>query len=293
MAWELRRGQRYYYLRTRVKGRQVRLYVGRGEVGELAAAADELERSRRRLEREELRQLQQATVQAEGLSERLEKLADLLLHAVLCAAGCYLHQRGEWRPSRRKQTMPANQTLRPLTAEQIQQVIERAERGDRTALPDLQCILDAYPQVWQQAGDLAAQVQAAWIKIVAGDNLLLEQAVQRQLQEMRQELDGGSASPLEKILIERIVACWLQTQQADAATAQSHSNAPAVHALLLRRQESAQKRLLQATQRLAMVRKLLRPALSPVELAMRSGGDGRVGGRGKTASGRLAELACG
>jgi hypothetical protein len=147
--------------------------------------------------------------------------------------------------------------------------------------------------VWQQAGDLAGQVQAAWIKIVASDNLLLEQSLRRQLEEMRQELEGGTASPLEKILIERIVACWLQAQQADAATAQSQSNAPAVHALLLRRQESAQKRLLQATQRLATVRKLLRPPLSPAELAVRSGGDGRVGDRGKTGQGRLAELACG
>jgi hypothetical protein len=289
----MRQGQRYYYRRRTVGGRKVRVYVGRGEVAEVAAALDELKRSRRRLEREELHQQQQATAQAEGLVEHLEKVAELLTHAALRAGGYHLHHRGEWRRRRRRRTVAIDQPPKTLTAKQLQDVLERAQQGDRTILPELERILDSQPEIWRRCGDLAGQVLSAWVRLTAGTNLLLEQSLRRQLVEMRQELEGGSANPLEQILVERIVACWLQAQQADAAAAQSQSNAPAVHALLLRRQESAQKRLLQATQRLATVRKLHRPTLSPVELAMRSGGDGRVGGRNKTGQGRLAELACG
>jgi hypothetical protein len=44
---------------------------------------------------------------------------------------------------------------------------------------------------------------------------------------------------------------------------------PAQHTAALQRQNSAQQRYLQAVKALATVRKLLRPGLSPVDLALR------------------------
>jgi hypothetical protein len=268
------------------------VYFGRGELADAAAALDELERSRRRLEREELQRQQHANAHADGLLARLEHLAELLMHTFLCAAGYHLHERGEWRRQRRHNVV-TNESPEPLSPEQIQDILDRAQQGDHTVLPELEHLLDNQPEIWRRCGDLAGQVQAAWIKVVAGENALLEQSLRRQLDEMRCDLEGGTASPLEKLLVGRVVACWLHTQQADAAAAQARSSDLRLHAFLLKRQESAQKRLLQATQRLAQVRKLLRPALSPFELAMRGSGDARVEGRGKAAHGRQAELACG
>src|SRR5262249_45268368 len=86
---------------------------------------------------------------------------------------------------------------------------------------------------------------------------------------LRQELGTEGASPLEKLLAERVVACWLQTHYADALYAQAkgpQSTAP-VRQELMKRQESSQRRYLAGIKQLGLVRKLLRPGLSPFQLA--------------------------
>ena len=82
-------------------------------------------------------------------------------------------------------------------------------------------------------------------------------------------LAGPGPSPLERLLVERVVACWLQVHYSDASYAQLKGTNPAQHTAALQRQNSAQQRYLQALKALATVRKLLRPGLSPVDLAMR------------------------
>jgi hypothetical protein len=82
------------------------------------------------------------------------------------------------------------------------------------------------------------------------------------------------------LLVERVVACWLQVHYSDAAYAQMKGGGPAQHAAALRRQDSAQRRYLQAVKVLATVRRLLRPPPAPVEVAARLGSQERVpGGR--------------
>jgi len=153
--------------------------------------------------------------------------------------------------------------------EQLQRLVERAERGDETVLPELRVALDANPWCWQRYGDLAQESMAAWLQLIAGPNLMLHESTRRKAEQLRAELAGPGPSPLERLLVERVVACWLQTNYADAAYAQLKGNGPAQHTAALRRQNSAQQRYLQAVKALATVRKLLRPGLSPVDLAMR------------------------
>jgi hypothetical protein len=87
---------------------------------------------------------------------------------------------------------------------------------------------------------------------------------------MRVELGGPSPSPLEKLLVERIVISWVQVGQADAAVAQARINNLDVHRLLLQRQGCAQRRLVQAIRELATLRKLTQRTLSPMDLASRT-----------------------
>ena len=151
----------------------------------------------------------------------------------------------------------------------MQRLVERAERGDESVLGELRAALDVNPWVWERYGDLAKQSQGAWLQLVAGNNLLLLESARRKAEQLRAELAGPAPSPLERLLIERIVATWLQVHYSDASYAQLKGTNPAQHTAALQRQNSAQQRYLQAVKALATVRKLLRPAPSPLDLAMR------------------------
>src|SRR5262249_10839134 len=89
---------------------------------------------------------------------------------------------------------------------------------------------------------------------------------------LRAELAPAESNPLERHLLERVVACWLHVHYADALYAQLDGDeAPLAERVEAeRRQSSAQQRYLSAIKTLATVRKLLRPAPSVFELARRS-----------------------
>jgi hypothetical protein len=77
--------------------------------------------------------------------------------------------------------------------------------------------------------------------------------------------------------VERVIACWLQTQYADAAYAQQQNPSPGQHSAMLKRQAGSHQRYLHSIKTLATVRKLLKPAPSTLELlgypAGKGGGD--------------------
>src|SRR4051794_36738638 len=100
-------------------------------------------------------------------------------------------------------------------AADLSELAERARQGDASVLPALRQALEADPSLWETYGDLAVQAQAAWLDLLAGKNLLLSEAVQQKLGALRAELGGPSPSPLERLLVERVVACWLQLHYAD------------------------------------------------------------------------------
>jgi hypothetical protein len=144
--------------------------------------------------------------------------------------------------------------------------VRRAEEGDESVLPELRAALNVNGWVWQDYGNLGRQSEAAWLQLIAGKNLMLHESTRRKAEQLRAELAGPEPSPLERLLVDRVVACWLQVNYADAAYAQQKGSTPAQHTAALRRQNSAQQRHLQAAKALAAVRRLLRPAPSPLEL---------------------------
>jgi hypothetical protein len=173
----------------------------------------------------------------------------------------------------------------------MRRLLERAERGDRSVLPALEMLLDATPEVWRAYGDLARVAEEAWVELVSGPNLLLKESLRRKLAELKSEvLSDPAASPLERLLVKRVGAGWLQTAYADAAAAQAREK-PLDLAQLeqqQRRQERAQKGYLTAIRSLATVRKLL--ATADVRTADRSESS-RRSGRAKAASGTAGQAA--
>jgi hypothetical protein len=186
-----------------------------------------------------------------------------------------------------------NDTVRGSDTERLAELVQRAQQGDLTVLPLLREALEADPTLWQVYGDLAAQAQEAWLQLLAGPDYLLAEAVRLKLAALRKELGAEGASPLEKLLVERIVACWLQTHYADALYAQAKGpqSTTSVRQELMKRQESSQRRYLAAIKQLALVRKLLKPALSPLQLALGTTTETAVPKRQTTvASPRLASV---
>jgi hypothetical protein len=154
---------------------------------------------------------------------------------------------------------------------ELRELVGRARQGDVTVLPRLKEFLDSHPQVWEELGDLALHAREALVRLVAGDDLLVGECVRRDLAALESELAGPSPSPLERILVQRIVLCRLQVSQADleAASQDQGLNPHGPHAQ--RRQDAAHKRLLAAVKQLAVVRKLLAPSLPPITLALPPG----------------------
>jgi hypothetical protein len=96
MGWE--RG--YYYRVRKVNGRVVREYIGTGEMAQLVAKMEGLERKRRELERAERKALLDELNAVENAVVQMCDRADLMARAALVSAGFRQHKRGEWRKRR-------------------------------------------------------------------------------------------------------------------------------------------------------------------------------------------------
>jgi hypothetical protein len=140
--------------------------------------------------------------------------------------------------------------------------LQRAQQGDTTVLPELRAVLDTRRDLWQEVGDLACHAELTMVRLVAGENLFMQEAVLRRLAELKKALAGDSPSPLERLLVDRIGVCWLQTHHADLDAASARvrdQGASSVSLYAQRRLDSAHRRYLLAVKQLTLVRKLLGP----------------------------------
>jgi hypothetical protein len=96
----------------------------------------------------------------------------------------------------------------------LRKLVKRAQGGDASTLPVLRQMLDSPGVVDLLGGDPARQA-------AAGDDLAFKEALARKMQLLRAELAGPSSTALERLLVERVVACWLQVQDADIRYAQA------------------------------------------------------------------------
>jgi hypothetical protein len=160
-------------------------------------------------------------------------------------------------------TIAATEAAGEFADGELLDLLRRAEQGDREVLPRLRVVLDRAGGVWRSYADLGARLEGALIRTAAGDNLLLQESLRRALAEKKQELMGEEATPLERLLIERVALGWLETHYLDLLEAQACNLTKRQKAELRRRQDRASSRHLAAVKALAQVRRLLakpRPA---------------------------------
>ncbi len=149
-------------------------------------------------------------------------------------------------------------------------LLRRGHEGDPTALPEIKRLFDEDPALAGALGDLAAHAEEALVRLVAGSSLTGAVAVRRHLHSLRDELLAEACSPLEKLLVERVVLCsaWVCQAELDLAgrLASGDGASPSCKEAV-RRLDAACRRLCAAGKALGWARKLLaRRPPSPLEL---------------------------
>jgi hypothetical protein len=150
--------------------------------------------------------------------------------------------------------------LVPTDPGELRKVLERAQRGDETTLPVLRELLQK-PHMVEACGNLATHFEHTMVRKMAGKDLAVSEGLRRKLDCMRAELAGPTPAPLERLLVERIVACWLHLYHLETAYAGKDSMSLDLASYYQRSLSAAHKRYLSAIKALAVVRKLALPVL--------------------------------
>ena len=95
---------------------------------------------------------------------------------------------------------------------------------------------------------------------MSGNDLVSKEILTNQIAVLKKQIAGPTPTPLEQLLADRIVVCWLQVQQAELRAANRlENNGWVLSNAEENRLDKVNKRFLAAVKSLAQVRKLLTP----------------------------------
>jgi hypothetical protein len=151
-------------------------------------------------------------------------------------------------------------------ARQFLELVKNIDQEDPTPtdIRALRDMLAQHPELWRIAGDLACAAARNLVRKLDASPVITE-SLKRGWTAMRDDLGHQLAPPLERLLIEQVVLCWLHLHLVDLeythAMRQPATLTAADH--WERRLSAAQRRYLRACGALARIRKLARttPAL--------------------------------
>jgi len=144
-------------------------------------------------------------------------------------------------------------------------IVRKANAGDQQAILDLRGYLVAHPEIWHAVGDLVRHAEEALIRLIARENQLLAESLRRKGQELRDQLAGSHELPLERLVVERVVAAWFELQFASIKYPADHGKSVALARFICQYKESAQRRFDAAMKSLVLIREKL-PLLRKAEL---------------------------
>lgn len=165
------------------------------------------------------------------------------------------------RPGTHDETAPQTTKAKPeprTPMTPLEANIILARRGNKKVLPRLRRALDEHPELVTHYGCLTLQVQENWLQLVAGKDLLLAESMRRHLDARRKELAGANPSPLDRLLVDRILACHIEVLYFEAM----ETTDPTVENMRVARYRmdrgaQAHKQFLSAVKMLATVRNLV------------------------------------
>ncbi len=142
----------------------------------------------------------------------------------------------------------------------IHTLINQANAGEDSVMPKIRELLRHAPHLIPlMGGDLSQRAEQLIVDRLSGDRLAMKQSLSENLQRLRDELSGPNSTPLERLLVERVVTCWLHVQFADLQLVQRGEVSVTVGDYLQRQQDRAHRRFLAAVKSLTTVRRLALP----------------------------------
>jgi hypothetical protein len=146
----------------------------------------------------------------------------------------------------------------------VKELVDRGNAGDQTVLPQLRDLFDRNPEFAAEIGSLVKHAEQSLLLLAAGKSLTLKEAISRQIAELRERLVKTARSELERLLVDRIVLCWMQVYYCDVELTDHVRKGLGPNASTQasqKRLDRAHLRYLGAIKALATVQKLIRPSL--------------------------------
>jgi hypothetical protein len=181
-------------------------------------------------------------------------------------AGTSMHEENGENTVAPEQTQQPNELV---YTEAMRSILTRAQQGDQSVLPALKELFNERPELWREFGDLGWHSEQALLNLASGKSLLAREAISRKLTELKTDLAASSPSPLEELLVQRLALCWLHVHIAELDVAGHLQNNQPIGPQsrdAQQRLDRAHHRFMSSIKQLALVRKLLKPALSPLDL---------------------------
>lgn len=155
------------------------------------------------------------------------------------------------------------------------------KKPDPAAVAEFEKALDTLPGLALALSDLAGWVQQGIVKNLGTVPKSVEMALLRRPAELRAELGYQEAAPLERLLIDHVVTCWLRQQQIELLYSDKWKGSLSTESADFweRRLSATQRRYLRACETLARVRRLLRmPPVVQVNVAAQGGQQVNIAG---------------
>jgi hypothetical protein len=157
---------------------------------------------------------------------------------------------------------PFNKPLEPTALVELRELVDRAQAGDATALPCLQPLMEADPEVWRHLAELAARVERSWLDLLSAGHPFLANALKGITPELKTDLLGDNPTPLERLLVDQWVCCWLEVHHAEAEAERLPSGSAKPAGFRRRHLKAAQRRFQTAVKALRDLRTLVPAALA-------------------------------
>lgn len=274
-GWQLRQNGRTYFYRTVTlpDGHREKKYFGRGEEAEIESAklASETKKEKRFADTRRL------TRDAKSTMKHLAVTVDTLVSATLILEGYHNPNGRGWRLKAMRTSQQQEQKKRRSKAvtddhgtsspqphkRTLEEIVQAAKGGDQSVIPELRDAMKRAPELFTAARDLASEVQIRWLHRLTPTDLHRRECLRQRIVQMKQEFIDEGDSPSERLLIDEIIAVWLQHQFCEQCNVLFEKPDPRVAAFYANRTESSARRYLKAIEALAKHRALLSKMKKP------------------------------